>query len=89
MYVPLAASGAVNVAANHLTSVTVDVLGYAVADDGAQRSGRYRPLQTPAGSTPPAQAVCTRRWSLGNRAPWTCSASVACRHVGSLRSSSA
>ena len=48
VYVPLAASGAVNVAANHLTSVTVDVLGYAVADDGAQRSGRYRPLQTPA-----------------------------------------
>ena len=41
-------SGAVNVAANHLASVTVDVLGYAVADDGAQRSGRYRPLQTPA-----------------------------------------
>ena len=48
VYVPLAASGAVNVAANHLASVTVDVLGYAVADDGIQRSGRYRPLPTPA-----------------------------------------
>ena len=47
VYVPLAASGAVNVAANHLASVTVDVLGYAVADDGIQRSGRYQPVPKP------------------------------------------
>jgi hypothetical protein len=33
---------------NHLASLTVDVLGYSVADDGAQRSGRYQPLPTPA-----------------------------------------
>ena len=48
VYVPLAASGVVDIAANHLASVTVDVLGYAVADDGVQRSGRYQPLPTPA-----------------------------------------
>ena len=48
VYVPLAANGAVNIAANHLVSLTVDVLGYAVADDGAHRSGRYQSLATPA-----------------------------------------
>ncbi len=49
VYVPLDATGGATIATDQPASVSVAVLGYAVADDGVKPSGRYRPLSTPAG----------------------------------------